>query len=154
MSKVMNVPNYRHATHKALSQIVTAKGSHVNWSIYAADFKISKNYGTVLSRIGVIQRVKGGFYKSNINGYASKTKAQLIVDVIRRHNLINEPNNASSLKMAKIQLENMGVIRAPKDSKAQPAPATVSKKNPTMKVVTLDKLPTDVLLNELRRRLQ
>lgn len=152
MSKVMNVPNYRHATRKALNEIVTRKGGHVNWSTYVKDFKISKNYGTVLNRLGIVQRVKGGFYKSNAPGYISNKKAQEIVDVIRRYNLINQPSNTAALRSAKSQLQEMGVIPVSKQPKGKIAPVTISKAPKAMKIVALINVPTDVLLAEISRR--
>jgi hypothetical protein len=172
--KVIDRPKYRKATRDALNNVVNKRtgGVRLNWSTFAEGHKISNNFGTALQRTGVVVKVKGGIYHSNVAKYINKKTAKAIVDIFIDNNLINKPNVPEAIDRAKAQLNELGLFHEAKKTKVakpkvtvQSTPALVGAhstptfriirvSNPTELFEALSTFTTDALLQVIKLRSQ
>lgn len=110
--KPFNLEKYSGVVHEVLNALNIRKGGKMAWTALATDKKISNNFGTVLMRIGLVEKIKNGEYRSNLGvPYITHKQADSIANVIKDNDLIHFPKNDVTIAKAKEAISKMGVIR-------------------------------------------
>lgn len=152
MSKQLNVVKYGGIVREVLNDLKPRKGSKINWTVFATNRKISSNLGTVLQRVGLVEKIKSGGYRSTVCVYVSKSKGEAIAQIIKEHDLLRHPNDFNAAIKAKDVFVQMGIVRVtnkPSQTEQVTAPRAATKESNPLK-----KFTSQALLFELGRRIE
>lgn len=132
--KLFDLEKYTGLVHDVLNALNVRKGAKMAWTTYATDNKISNSFGTVLVRIGLVEKIKNGEYRSNLSvPYITRKQAVSIATVLKNHDLMRYPNNATIIALAKDDVIKLGVVRYGERVETRGRKAKIVQPAPIMK---------------------